>query len=282
MFRRPCFQHLADDFAGGEYFAERCLRVVEVAAVREQRDAGKDVAILVDELLDLIPFVVLDRDGVGDVVAEPGLGAQFGALAGVDAVYDAAFQRAGILRVYDLDEVFDAVETLSTRPRVTGDRLVIVTNGGGVGVLAVDALSDYKGTLAELTQKTIADLNAVLPPTWSHANPIDIIGDAGGERYAAALNAIAEAPNTDGVLVLRCPVAVASGVEAAQATIDAVKSSERPVLTSWLGSGENVEARHMFQAAHIPTYDTPEKAVRGFMHLARYARGQNVILEVPA
>ena len=205
-----------------------------------------------------------------------------GALAGVDAVYDAAFQRAGILRAYDLDEVFDAVETLSTRPRVTGDRLVIVTNGGGVGVLAVDALSDYKGTLAELTPKTIADLNAVLPPTWSHANPIDIIGDAGGERYAAALNAIAEAPNTDGVLVLRCPVAVASGVEAAQATIDAVKSSERPVLTSWLGSGENVEARHMFQAAHIPTYDTPEKAVRGFMHLARYARGQNVILEVPA
>ncbi|MGC9953059.1 MAG: bifunctional acetate--CoA ligase family protein/GNAT family N-acetyltransferase [Rhizomicrobium sp.] len=204
-----------------------------------------------------------------------------GALAGVDAVYDAAFQRAGILRVYDLDEVFDAVETLSTRPRVTGDRLAIVTNGGGVGVLAVDALSDYKGTLAELTPKTIADLNAVLPPTWSHANPIDIIGDAGGERYAAALNAIAEAPDMDGVLVLRCPVAVASGLEAAQATIDMVKSSERAVLTSWLGSGENVEARRMFQAARIPTYDTPEKAVRGFMHMANYARGQHVLMEVP-
>jgi acetyltransferase len=205
-----------------------------------------------------------------------------GALAGVDAVYDAAFQRAGILRVYDLDEVFDAVETLSTRPRVTGDRLVIVTNGGGVGVLAVDALSDYKGTLAELTPKTIDELNKVLPKTWSHANPIDIIGDAGGERYAAALNTIAEAPDMDGVLVLRCPVAVASGLEAAQATVDAVKASERAVLTSWLGSGENVEARKLFDAARIPTYDTPEKAVRGFMHMARYARGQNVIMEVPA
>jgi acetyltransferase len=205
-----------------------------------------------------------------------------GALAGVDAVYDAAFQRAGILRVYDLDEVFDAVETLSMRPRVTGDRLAILTNGGGVGVLAVDALSDYKGTLAELTPKTIADLNKVLPPTWSHANPIDIIGDAGGERYAAALNAIAEAPDVDGVLVLRCPVAVASGLEAAQATVDAAKSSERAILTSWLGSGENVEARHLFDAARIPTYDTPEKAVRGFMHMARYARGQHVIMEVPA
>ncbi len=204
-----------------------------------------------------------------------------GALAGVDAVYDAAFQRAGILRVYDLDEVFDAVETLSMRPRVTGDRLAIVTNGGGVGVLAVDALSDYKGTLAELTPKTIADLNAVLPPTWSHANPIDIIGDAGGERYAATLNAIAEAPDMDGVLVLNCPVAVASELEAAQATIDAVKVSERAVLTSWLGSVEAVAARRLFQAARIPTYETPEKAVRGFMHLARYARGQNVLMEVP-
>jgi acetyltransferase len=204
-----------------------------------------------------------------------------GALAGVDAVYDAAFQRAGILRAYDLDEVFDAVETLSMRPRVTGDRLAIVTNGGGVGVLAVDALSDYKGTLAELTPKTIADLNAVLPPTWSHANPIDIIGDAGGKRYTDALNTIAEAPDIDGVLVLHCPVAVASGLEAAEATIEAVKSNERPILTSWLGSGENVEARNRFQAARIPTYDTPEKAVRGFMHMARYARGQNVLMEVP-
>ena len=205
-----------------------------------------------------------------------------GALAGVDAVYDAAFERAGILRVFDLDEVFDAVETLSMRPRVTGDRLAIVTNGGGVGVLAVDALSYCKGTLAELNPTTIAALNAVLPPTWSHANPIDIIGDAGGERYAAALNAIADAPDVDGVLVLRCPVAVASGLEAAQATVAAAKSSERAVLTSWLGSGENVDARHLFDAARIPTYDTPEKAVRGFMHLARYAHGQNVLMEVPA
>ncbi|MBU6296792.1 MAG: bifunctional acetate--CoA ligase family protein/GNAT family N-acetyltransferase [Alphaproteobacteria bacterium] len=205
-----------------------------------------------------------------------------GALAGVDAVYDAAFQRSGILRAYDLDEVFDAVETLSMRPRVTGDRLAIVTNGGGVGVLAVDALSDYKGTLAELTPKTIANLNAVLPQTWSHGNPIDIIGDAGGDRYGAALNAIADAPDMDGVLVLHCPVAVASGLDAAKATVNAVKASERAVLTSWLGSGEVEECRSLFQAARIPTYETPEKAVRGFMHLARYARGQNVLMEVPA
>ncbi len=206
-----------------------------------------------------------------------------GALAGVDAVYDAAFQRAGILRANDLDEIFDAVETLSMRPRVTGDRVAIITNGGGAGVMAVDALSDLNGTLAELNPETLAKLDKVLPPTWSHGNPIDIIGDANGERYAAALNAIADAPDIDGVLVLHCPTAVASSLEGAQATIDAVKSTARPVLTNWLGAGEETEqTRKLFQAARIPTYETPEKAVRGFMHMARYARGQNVILEVPA
>jgi acetyltransferase len=204
-----------------------------------------------------------------------------GALAGVDTVYDAAFQRAGILRAYDLDEIFDAVETLSMRPRVTGDRLAIVTNGGGVGVLAVDALSNQGGTLAELTPETLAKLDKHLPPTWSHGNPIDIIGDAGGERYAAALNAIADVPDIDGVVVLHCPTAVASGLEGAQATVDAAKATERAMLTNWLGAGDVVECRKLFQTARIPTYETPEKAVRGFMHLARYARAQNVLMEVP-
>jgi acetyltransferase len=204
-----------------------------------------------------------------------------GALAGVDAVYDAAFQRAGILRAYDLDEIFDAVETLSMRPRVTGDRLAILTNGGGVGVLAVDALSDLGGTLAELTPQTLAKLDAVLPPTWSHGNPIDIIGDAPGERYAAALAAIADAPGIDGLVVLHCPTAVASGLDGAQATIEAAKPGERAILTNWLGAEEAIASRKLFAANRIPTYETPEKAVRGFMHLARYARVQNMLMEVP-
>ena len=204
-----------------------------------------------------------------------------GALAGMDAVYEAAFQRAGILRAYDLDEIFDAVETLAMRPKVMGDRLAILTNGGGVGILATDALLAAGGRLAEISPETLAKLNAVLPPTWSHGNPIDIIGDANGARYGKALEAVFEAPDIDAVLVLHCPTAIASGVEAAQAVIEAAKGKERALLTNWLGSGEADEARRLFAAAHLPSYDTPEKAVRGFMHLVRYRRGQNLLMEVP-
>jgi acetyltransferase len=204
-----------------------------------------------------------------------------GALAGVDAVYDAAFRRAGILRVITLDEVFDAVETLATAPSITGDRLAILTNGGGAGVLATDALMDREGQLAELTPETKKKLDAVLPPTWSHNNPVDIIGDAGGRRYSDALSVLLEAPEVDAVLVLNCPVAVASGIEAAQAVIGGVVDRHRPVLTSWLGSGAAVEARRLFSAAHIPTYETPDEAIQGFMHLVQHRRRQEMLMQVP-
>jgi len=205
-----------------------------------------------------------------------------GALAGVDGVYDAAFQRAGILRAMDLDEIFDAVETLAMRPRVTGDRVVIVTNGGGAGVMAVDALSDFGATLAEVDAETIDKISKVCPATWSHGNPVDIIGDADGKRFFATMKAVDEIPNVDGTVVLYCPTAVASALEGAKAVIDACKDSDRPVLTNWLGSSpETQKAREAFQNAGIPTYETPEKAIRGFMHMARYARGQNLLMEVP-
>jgi acetyltransferase len=204
-----------------------------------------------------------------------------GALAGMDSVYEAAFGRAGILRVYDLDETFDAVETLAMRPRVLGDRLAIVTNGGGVGVLATDALIGQGGTLAALSDATLAKLNAVLPPTWSHGDPIDIIGDANGARYSVALEALIGAPDTDAILVLNCPTAVASGIEAARAVIASAPKLNKPVFTNWLGAQSADEARRLFEAANIPTYDTPEQAVRGFMHMVRYRRGQQTLMEVP-
>jgi acetyltransferase len=205
-----------------------------------------------------------------------------GALAGIDGVYDAAFRRAGILRVHDLDEVFDALETLARRPKIEGDRLAILTNGGGIGVLATDALIDDGGRLAELDGNTIAQLDTVLPPTWSHGNPVDIIGDAGGPRYAAALKALQAAPDIDAVLALHCPTAIASGLEAAQSIVGAIAPSAPPLLTSWLGSGEAVDARRLFETSGIATYDTPEKAVRGFMHLVRYRRAQSQLMEVPS
>lgn len=204
-----------------------------------------------------------------------------GALAGMDAVYDAAFERAGILRAYDLDEVFDAVETLNVRPNVSGDRLTIVTNGGGVGVLATDSLISQGGKLAVLSAKTIADLNAVLPSTWSGSNPVDVIGDADAKRYADTLKILQGDAEQDAILVLNCPTAVASGVEAAQAVVAVAHETSTPILTNWLGSRSAEAARNLFAVARLPTYDTPEKATRGFMHLVRYRRGQETLIEVP-
>jgi len=204
-----------------------------------------------------------------------------GALAGMDAVYDAAFERAGIVRVTELDEIFDAVETLHARPHIAGERLAIVTNGGGAGVLATDALTSQGGQLAALSGETVARLDAALPKTWSHGNPIDIIGDADGARYAAALGALAAEPDTDAVLVLNCPVAVASGLDAAKAVLAAAPALGKPLLTNWLGGGAAVDARALFEQAHVPTFETPEKAVRGFMHMVRYRRAQQSLMEVP-
>ncbi|MGN6517749.1 MAG: bifunctional acetate--CoA ligase family protein/GNAT family N-acetyltransferase [Rhizomicrobium sp.] len=202
-----------------------------------------------------------------------------GALAGIDAVYDAAFERAGILRAYDLDEIFDAVETLAHRPRIAGERLAVVTNGGGVGVLATDALVAQGGELASLSPETLARLDKVLPPAWSHGNPVDIIGDADAARYSAALDAIARADEVDAALVLNCPVAVASSADAAAAV--AAAKHDKPLLANWLGSQSAERSRQAFEAAGIPQYDTPEKAVRGFMHMVRYRRMQDTLQEVP-
>lgn len=205
-----------------------------------------------------------------------------GALAGIDAVYDAAFRRAGILRVQTLDELFDAVETVAAAPEFSGEGLTVLTNGGGIGVLATDGLIDEGGKLTTLTPETAAKLDAVLPRTWSHSNPVDIIGDATGKRYGDALSVLLDAPETNAVLVINCPTAIASGVEAAQSVIDTVARKRRRILTNWLGSGSASEARRLFSEAHIPTFETPEDAIRGFMHLVRYRRGQDIIMEVPS
>ncbi len=206
-----------------------------------------------------------------------------GALAGADAVYDAAFRRAGMLRVFSLEELFDAAATLSMSWRPQGDRLAILTNGGGIGVLATDAVIDEGASLAELPSEATARLNDVLPPTWSHANPVDIVGDATGSRYADALNVLIAAQGIDAVLVLNCPTAVASSVEAAEAVVGVVESSKhRNVLTSWVGDATASEARTLFADHRIATYETPEQAVRAFMHMVNYRRSQETLMETPA
>jgi acetyltransferase len=161
-----------------------------------------------------------------------------GALAGADAVYDAAFERAGVLRVYSLEELFDAVETLALARPPRGDRLAILTNGGGIGILATDALVDQGGRLAELSQETISELSQVLPPTWSHSNPVDIIGDATGKRYADALAVLSKDRGVDGILVLNCPTAVTSPEDAATKIVAYASSQRQPPPLDQLGRRE--------------------------------------------
>ncbi len=209
-----------------------------------------------------------------------------GALAGADEVYNAAFQRAGMLRVMDMQALFDAVETLAMSHPFPGDRLAILTNGGGIGVLATDVLIDKKGRLAELSPETIARLNSVLPDTWSHNNPVDIVGDAPPGRYIDALKALLEDKGVDALLVLNCPTAVASSTEAAWAVVDTLKESgskagSRGIFTSWLGIDSAREARKIFAENRIPTYETPAEAVRGFMQMVRYRRSQEMLMETP-
>jgi acetyltransferase len=208
-----------------------------------------------------------------------------GALAGSDAVYDAAFRRAGLLRVIDLDQLFAAAETLGRQKPFPGKRLAILTNGGGVGVLAVDRLIDLGGTLAGLSEATVARLDAALPPTWSHANPVDIVGDADAARYVTALEALLADDANDALLILNVPTALASATEAAQAVVETVKRERakgfrrKPVFAVWIG--EDASASRAFEDAGIPNFATEADAVRGFMQLVRYREAQDELMETP-
>jgi acetyltransferase len=208
-----------------------------------------------------------------------------GALASEDAVFDAAFRRAGLLRVYDLDELFSAAETLSRVGPFVGSRLGLLTNGGGLGVLAVDRLADFGGRLSELAPQTVERLDAALPPGWSRRNPVDIMGDADAGRYAAALEALLHDPGTDAVLVMNCPTAlVSSRAIAAEvaATIKAYRAKSfrpRPVFAVWLDC--DAEAGAGFDALKVPHYATEVDAVRGIMHLVQYRQAQDALMETP-
>ncbi len=208
-----------------------------------------------------------------------------GALAGSDSVYDAAFRRAGLLRVIDLDELFAAAETLGRVKPFSGKRLAILTNGGGLGVLAVDCLADLGGTLAGISPDTMRKLDAALPPIWSRANPVDIAGDADAARYAAALEPLLQDPDNDAVLVMNVPTALASVEDAAQTIADVTRAHRgqqirpKPVFALWAGSSERVTP--IFEAAGIPNYPTETDAVRGFMHLVRYREALDTLMATP-
>ena len=204
-----------------------------------------------------------------------------GALAGSDKVYQSAFRRAGLLRVENLEELFEAVATLSKIGPFRGERLGIITNGGGAGVLATDMLIAEGGRLAELSPATLAALDARMPKTWSRGNPVDIIGDAGPERYSAAIEAVLADANVDAALVLNCPTAVTTSTEVARGIASAPRPPGKPLISVWLG-GSAVEAgRKALENRGIPGHSTPESGVRAFMHLVRYARAQDALAATP-
>lgn len=207
-----------------------------------------------------------------------------GALAGSDVVYDAAFRRAGVMRVETLPALFDELETLALTHPSPGDRLAIITNGGGPGVLATDALVMSGGKLAALAPSTIATLDAILPGTWSRGNPVDMIGDAPPEHYAAALTALLEDEGTDAVLVMNCPTALSDPCDAARAVIATVqpatgRPAQKNVFTNWLGEFLAAPARRLFSAARIATFETPDAAVQGFMVRVRHDHYQSLLAE---
>ena len=209
-----------------------------------------------------------------------------GALAGADAVYDAAFRRAGVLRVSDLRELFDCAETLGRVESPSGKRLAILTNGGGIGVLAVDRLVELGGIPAPMTPDTRQNLDTVLPSTWSGANPIDIVGDADASRYAAALEVLLADPGNDAILVLNVQTAIASAPDIAATVTELVKkyreqhrSWAKPVLAAWVGADQQII--DTLSGAGIPNYPTEDDAVRGFMHLVRHRELVEELTQVP-
>lgn len=204
-----------------------------------------------------------------------------GALAGADDVFDAAIRRAGMLRVENLLDLFVAVETLARAPRLTGDRLLIVTNGGGAGVLAADAVALGGARVADLSPATLARLDALLPPTWPRANPVDIIGDAPVDRYVETLKVLTDCDDGDAVLFIHAPSAIVPAEAIAAACVPVAKAARRPVLSCWLGAQAVEAAARRFTDAGIASYGTPEEAVRAFVQTVTYRRNQEQLMEAP-
>jgi acetyltransferase len=205
-----------------------------------------------------------------------------GALIGSDNVFDAALERAGAVRALTFGQLFAAAEILASRKRARSNRLGIVTNGGGAGVLAADRAIDLGIELASLSPKTIVSLNQVLPPYWSHGNPIDILGDAEPDKYRHAIDACLKDRNIDGLLVLLTPQAMTDPTAAAQAVIDAAASEpKKPVLASWMGETKVAAARELLSSNGIPDFTTPERAVEAFSYLARHNLNQTLARETP-
>jgi acetyltransferase len=206
-----------------------------------------------------------------------------GSLTGSDAVLDAAFRRCGVLRVDRIEDLFDMAEVLAKQPRPQGPHLTILTNAGGPGVLATDALIRAGGSLAQLSPQTLEQLNQILPPHWSHSNPIDILGDAGPERFAQALEIVLRDPASQGCLVILTPQAMTDPTATAEKVVETWRrsGSRQPILASWMGGALVDAGEQILNQAGIPTYRYPDQAARVFSYLWRFSDNLKALYETP-
>jgi acetyltransferase len=206
-----------------------------------------------------------------------------GSLTGDDMIYDAAFKRAGIVRVEEIADLFNSAEVLGMQPLPKGPNLAIITNAGGPGVMATDALIARGGTLAKLGQKTMDTLNSILPHYWSQANPVDILGDANAERYKVVIEACFKDENVDGLLIIYTPQGVAEPSKIAQniVEISKAKAGQKTILSSFMGYETTEEANRILTENSIPTYSTPEQAVATYMYMYQYERNLELLYETP-
>ena len=204
-----------------------------------------------------------------------------GALAGDYAVYDAAFKRAGVVLVDEIGDLFNCASVLDSRFLPAGPRLAIVTNAGGPAVLGADSVISHGGELAQLSDDTMKTLDASLPPYWSHGNPVDIIGDADAKRYETAVRACIADPNVDGLLVIYTPQGTTQPTVLAETVTKIAADRRKPMLTVWMGEDSVREARDLFHKNDVPTYATPEEAVRTYMYMYRYRQNLDLLYQTP-
>jgi acetyltransferase len=205
-----------------------------------------------------------------------------GAITGSDQAYDAAFKRVGLVRVQEVADLFNVTEVLDSRHLPKGNRLAIVTNAGGVGIIATDTLLSMGGELAKLTRESLEKLNGVLPSHWSRGNPVDILGDADISRYSESIDICLNDPGVDGVLVVQAPRSPANRAELAKALVELSKRARKPLIYTRMGGTDVKEGLEYLLQNDIPTYETPEDAVKTYLYMCKYRRNLELLYETPA
>ncbi|QFS50676.1 bifunctional acetate--CoA ligase family protein/GNAT family N-acetyltransferase [Nostoc sphaeroides] len=260
------------DYLGDDPHTESIVIYMEsIGNARSFLSAAREVALTK-------PIIVIKAGRTS--AAAKAAASHTGALTGSDAVFDAAFRRSGVLRVKSISDLFDMAEVLAKQPRPKGPRLTIITNAGGPGVLATDALITDGGELAELSKETYQALNELLPPQWSHNNPIDLLGDADPIRYAKALEIIAKDPNSDGLLAILTPQAMTDPTQIAH-QLKPFAQIGKPVLASWMGDADVEAGAEILNQASIPTFPFPDTAANVFYYMWRYSYNLRALYETP-